>query len=701
MTAGKFIWIFALTLTLLGRPTSFAQELPPSPEIPPAPTQEGPPDRLLHSIVIPRRPTPEPLILHVSPQGSDRGDGSGAHPFKTLQRVQEAVRRHNADQSVTVELADGVYRLSEPLRFTAEDGGRDGYVVSWQAAEGAHPVISGGIPVTGWSLADAERQIWVADIPRGANSRQLWVNEALAERAQVEAPRSAFSFHEWGLEIVDPAWRFLGSLPAQTHIEVENTGWFTHRHAMVDHIDGSRIHMQQPGWRNNIIGYDTIARPIQGDDAHLFFVNSLAFLREGGQWFADSPKGLLYYKPRDGESMAAIEVILPRVEALISIAGDYDAPVADLHFRGISFRYTSWLEPSGPGGYPSQQSGAYLAGEVANYPDNPIRDCSWGCWAFETTRNHWRQQPAAVQVAAATRVIFSNNEFTHLGQVALGIGNNADANVSGVGLGATGIEITRNRFADLAGGAIMAGGVTPDAHHPSRPEMANRNILIRNNVIENVSQNYREQAAILVTYATAPIIMHNDISGASYDGIDVGWGWGTNDPGGSAAYRTTSRGYYDQPGNLIYDTPTILRDSVIFGNRISDVKRWFPDGGAIYHLSADPGGLIAENYIHDVPGGIALYLDEGSRYMTVRNNVVDNVTIWLNLNSQDVALPNRTAMDNTALGNWHKGGRINGSWTDYLNNQLVDNVAVDGEWPEKARAVIERSGVQPEDSRNQ
>jgi hypothetical protein len=108
---------------------------------------------LLHSIVIPVRPTPEPLILHVSPQGSDRGDGSAAHPFKTLQRVQEAVRRHNADRSVTVELADGVYRLSEPLRFAAEDGGRDGYVVSWQAAEGAHPVISGGIPVTGWRLA--------------------------------------------------------------------------------------------------------------------------------------------------------------------------------------------------------------------------------------------------------------------------------------------------------------------------------------------------------------------------------------------------------------------------------------------------------------------------------------------------------------------------------------------------------------------
>jgi hypothetical protein len=283
--------------------------------------------------------------------------------------------------------------------------------------------------------------------------------------------------------------------------------------------------------------------------------------------------------------------------------------------------------------------------------------------------------------------------------VALGIGNNADANLSGVGLGATSIEISRNRFSDLAGGAIMVGGITPAAHHPPRPEMGVRDILIRNNVVENVSQNYREQAAVLVTYATAPVIMNNDISAASYDGIDVGWGWGINDPGGTTAYRTTDRGYYDQPGNLTYDTPTILHDSVVFANRVHDVKRWFPDGGAIYHLSADPGALIAENYVYDVPGGIALYLDEGSRYVTLRNNVVANVGVWLNLNSQGSFFPRRTAMDNSAIGNWHNSGRITGAWTDYFNNRLTDNREVrDEDWPAAAREVIARSGVQPEEA---
>jgi hypothetical protein len=466
----------------------------------------------------------------------------------------------------------------------------------------------------------------------------------------------------------------------------------------VDHIEGNQIVMKQPGWRNNLIGYDTFASPVSGDNARMFFVNSLAFLRTGGQWFADPAAGRLYYKPRDGEDLRSSEVILPHLPLLVSIAGDYRHPVTDLQFRGLSFQHTSWLEPSGPGGYPSQQSGAFLAGDLPDYPHNPISDCSWGCWAFEAARNHWRQQPAAIQVAAASRIVFANNEFAHLGQVALGVGNNADANLSGIGLGTTTIDILRNHFIDLAGGAIMVGGITHEAHHPPRPEMGVRDILIRNNVIENVSQNYREQAAVLVTYATAPVIMNNDISAASYDGIDIGWGWGTHDPGGSAAYRTTDRGYYDQPGNVTYDTPTILRDSVVVANRVHDVKRWFPDGGAIYHLSADPGALIAENYVYDVPGGIALYLDEGSRYVTLRNNVVSNVGVWLNLNSQDVFFPRRTAMDNTAIGNWRNSGRITGSWTGYLNNRLIDNVEVsNAEWPAGAREVIARSGVQPED----
>ena len=685
----------AAMLVLAGAVVPANAQLPPAIAVPdyqqPAASRE-------HSsgvIHISRRPDPVPLIISVSPNGSADGDGSADRPLATLEQAQLAVRRFSRDHDVTVRIADGVYRLKAPLRFTTADGGQNGYTVRWEAAPGAHPILSGGTQVGGWKLADKDRGIWSADIGRGIDPRQLWVGGHMAPRAAIRAPRAAFRFHDWGIEIVDPAWRFLGQLPDQNRIEVESTGWFTDRHAMIDRIEGNRIVMQQPGWHNNLVGYDTFARSVWGDNAGLFFVNALALLRQPGQWFAD-PAGKLYYKPKAGEDMGRIDVVLPRLEALVSIAGSYDDPVKDLQFNGLSFRHTSWLLPSGPEGYASQQSGSFLAGVWAGYPDDPIRDCSWGCWAFEAMRNKWRQQPAAVQVAAATRVTFDHDEFTQLGQIALGIGNNPDANESGVGLGASAIEVRRSRFTDLAGGAIMVGGVRPDAHHPSRPEMAVRDILISNNYVHTVSQHYREQAAILVTYASGAVIWHNDVSDTPYDGIDIGWGWGTNDPGGSAAYLTANRGYYDQPGNLLYTTPTILRDTVVVGNRVHEVKQWFPDGGAIYHLSADPGALIAENYVYNVANGIALYLDEGSRYVTLRNNVISNVGVWLNLNSQNDIAPRRTAMDNSAVDNWYDSGRRTGSWTPYLNNRDVNNMLTPkGAWPAEARAIIDRSGIEP------
>ncbi len=90
------------------------------------------------------------------------------------------------------------------------------------------------------------------------------MNGTAARRAALEAPRSAFAFHDWGIRIVDPAWRFLAALPGQERMEVESTGFFTDRRALVERIEGDRIILRQPGWRNNLIGYDTFARPVSG-----------------------------------------------------------------------------------------------------------------------------------------------------------------------------------------------------------------------------------------------------------------------------------------------------------------------------------------------------------------------------------------------------------------------------------------------------
>lgn len=636
------------------------------------------------------------VVIAIAPGGSDDAQGTPEHPFKTLERAQRAVRQVNAVHDVTVQLGDGVYRLAHPLIFTAQDGGRNGHHVLWAAAPDAHPVLSGAIPVRGWTLFDKDRQIYVAGTPLHLDTRQLWVNDHLASIASIEIERSAVAFTKEGITLEDQKYGYLADVPDQNRMEVRATGFFTERIAPVERVIQNRLMMKQPAWDNNLWGYDTIETPYHPELAHLYLANALAFLTQPGQWYIDPEHGKLYLRPPAGVDVNQMDVELPRVPVLVSIGDSFDALVQDLEFRGIRFSYTSWLGPSTNEGYASQQSGAFLTGHAAAYPSDALSSCKQGCRAFESMRNEWSQMPAALQVSAAQRITFDHDVFAHLGQYALGIGNDSDATLSGTGLGTSDITITANVFTDNAGGAILAGGVRRDAHHPRDSRAINRQLIIRDNRIHAVSRDYLDNSAILSTYVDGAIILHNDLSGLPYDAIDIGFGWGIQDPGGNPNYRVYMHGY-DFPQNKVYDTPTTYRDAVVANNRVQDAKRLFHDGGAIYSLSASPGTLITENYIFDNHGRIALYLDEGSRYITVRRNVVqDRDGEWLNINTVHRAFPLRISPDNTASDNWHDSSKVGGMWTNYENDLILDDhLITDGQWPPEAQEVIKNAGIEP------
>ena len=635
-------------------------------------------------------------VIAVSPRGDDNAAGTPDHPFRTLERAQQAVRLLNTEHDVTVQLDNGIYRLPQPLLFSAADGGRNGHRVTWMAATDAHPVVSGGIAITGWKLWDRDRRVYVADAPPGLDARQLWVNDHLAGMASIEIPRKDVSFTRQGIVLRDAAPDYLENLQQASRLEVRATGFFTERISPVAHVSGRALLMRQPAWDNNLWGYDTVERPYHPELAHLYLTNALPLLQQPGQWYLDPAKGKLYLRPPANTDITQLDVELPRLAVLVAVSGTLDEPVHDLAFLGIRFSYTSWLGPSGPQGYASQQSGSFLTGESAAYPPDPIATCAQGCPAFESLRSEWSQMPAAVQVSAANLITFRDDIFAHLGQYALGIGNDADANLSGVGLAAGDVDVTANVFTDDAGGAVLAGGVRRDAHHPGDPRQINRALILRSNRIRSVSEDYADNSAILSTYIVGAVILHNDISAVPYDAIDIGYGWGINDPGGNPNYRFRMHGY-QWPQNPVYSTPTPHRDVVVASNRVHDAKRLFRDGGAIYNLSASPGSLITENYIFDNHGRIALYLDEGSRYLTVRRNVVnDAASEWLNVNTVHSAYPLRISPDNTAIDNWHDSGKVGGLWTNYQNDLILDDhLVIAGAWPAQAQQVMKDSGVEP------
>ena len=638
-------------------------------------------------------------IIYVAPTGNDAGTGSVARPFKTLPRAQAAVRTLNTKSNVRVILADGVYSLDAPLKFTAADGGQGTRTVTWQAEPGARPLISGGLPVGGFTVFDPDKDIYVADIPKGLDSRQLYVNDVAAERAAMEIRYADLEFTATGFIVKNPDLKFITRIKQPERLELEATGFFTDHYAPAKSVSGDTFTMQQPSWDNNTWGYDTISQPIFPQDSRLFLVNAPELLGRTNEWhndtfefYIDPTAGKLYLRVPANTEVGRLNVVLPRLEALVSVGGTLDAPVQNLSFKGLRFSYTSWMGPSQPTGYASQQSGAFLAETAAVRPADAWKTCNWGCPEFETMRQKWNQMPAAVQVAMARNVSFEGNTFTQLGQIGLGIGNDANANLSGAQLATDGIRVSHNRFAVLAGGAIVAGGVRRDAHHPSDPRLTNRNLLIDNNTVTTVSLNYKENSAILSTYVDGARILHNDVSDATYDGIDIGWGWGYNDAGGNPNYEENQKGYTVNPK---FDTPTTLRNTEVAYNRIHNIKQWYMDGGAIYNLSANPGTRIHHNYIYDIGDRIGIYVDEGSKHIRIDNNIVDTRRRWLNANTVGKMWARKITTDNIATGNWHNSAMTNGQWIAEAGNAIVDDhLVADKNWPAEAQAVIDQAGVE-------
>ncbi|MBQ1048107.1 ricin-type beta-trefoil lectin domain protein [Micromonospora sp. C51] len=619
--------------------------------------------------------------LYASPSGG--GSSCTATQPCSLAGAQTAVRSMNSSMSgdIVVQLADGVYRLSAPLRFTAADSGANGYRVIWQAAPSARPVISGARAVTGWTQVDAGRNIWRANVGAGTDTRQLYVNGALATRARTQVNRADFTADSTGMRFTSGALSYLNNLANQSRIQMESVNSFTDRYVSVQSISGNLIRMQQPGWSNNNFGYDTFTSPHRAGP--LYLANAYEFLDSPGEWYLDPGSGALNYIPLAGQNMSSVSVELPTQQSLVNLGGTYASPAHHISFTGITFTGTTWLGASSNQGYVDQQTGAYIYGNW-NWPS--FSSCHNGCPQFEATRPNWQQMPAAVQVSAANNITFSDSQFVNLGQTAIGIGNDANAHASGVGLGASNITITRSEIARNAAGGIVVGGVRADAHHPSDQRMVNRDITISNNRLHDLGIEYRGIVSVLTTYVTNSTVSYNEVYNMPYTGMSIGYGWGSNDAGGSEHYA--GRGLYNyQPR---YTTATTASNNRLIGNYVHDVMQQMNDGGCIYTLSANPGGLISDNYCLRTNGYFGVYFDEGSRYYTARNNVFSSTGTWATANYWYAE-----NMGNfTVTNNWSTNGSTNVTNGD-RGNVVSGNVTVtNGNWPSGAQAVMAGAGPQ-------
>jgi hypothetical protein len=250
--------------------------------------------------------------LWVSPVGDDRNPGTEEQPFRTLEHARDAVRALNREMAddITVFLS-GEFHLDRPVEFGAEDSGTNGFNIVYTAAPGEHPVLSGGVPITGWAVSDKARNLWWAPAPAAlSNTHDLFVNGARASRTRGRL-LAVFA-------------RDAGANPeAAPDPKVQ---WRNPDDVVFEPARPNAIWSERTG------------------TAPAFVENAFELLGIPGEWYFDRPARRIYYTPRAGEDMAVADAEAGVAEALVTGIGTKDRPIAGLVFKGIRFDYTGCLE---------------------------------------------------------------------------------------------------------------------------------------------------------------------------------------------------------------------------------------------------------------------------------------------------------------------------------------------------------------------
>jgi hypothetical protein len=533
------------------------------------------------------------LTLYASPGGSGTACSS-ATPC-SITTAQSQVRTHTAGMTgdIVVSLATGTYRLGSTLVFNSAigDSATNGYSVIYQAATGAHPVLSGGLQVTGWTQDSGG--IWQAAVPAGFDTRQLYVNGVRASRASGANP-ATFTRTSTGYTMSNSTLSSWGNI---SNIEfVYGVAW-TQIRCGVASASGTTVVMKQPCFDNS-----TLKQYGANADLPSYVENAKELLTQPDQWYLNRSTNTIYYMPRAGEDLTTADVEVPNLRTIVSGTGTKAAPLTNLVMRGIGFEYGSWLAPNGNDGFSEVQANTHLTGTNAYSNEG-------SCTRFSTTSpgtcpyGAWDMTPGNVVFSFTSGLTLDRNVFTHLGGAGLQLGQDASSST-----------ISGNTFTDISGNGMEIGNGT-DAD-PTDLTLLPTNNEIKDNWVHAIGVEYTGAVGIFQGYTRTSTIEHNQINDVPYSGISSNWGWGR--------------------------TATATTGNSIKNNLVFDYMQVRSDGGGIYVLGQEgtsfaTGLTISGNVIRGAGGGgHAIYTDGGSQYVTMTGNALygNNTPDWGGCNEQ-------------------------------------------------------------------
>ncbi len=505
--------------------------------------------------------------LMVSPDGDDSAAGTPDAPLRTIGEAKMRLRRLRGANvgNVCVWLCGGIYTLRETLEFDENDLSG----VTYCACPNETVSITGGTAICGgWETAEVNGvQAWVRTVDEPFSALY---GEPDRQVRRTRCPQSGYYY------VKDECHD--GALYTE-----ETTPWKNYMLGECAFVADTDDLQDMPQYRNPS---DILVRlfhywkdemlPLRGYDPVTGIVSSTKYCsmspHAGDRYFFENVFEALdepgeWYFDRQAMRLYYVPFTDESPESTVLYTGTLEQLLridgADgVRFEGVAFRDCGW--------HP------LLPQELSDFHPGLEHPQA----AYST--------PACITVQNARNISFDACSFLNIGFSALRMGDNVQD-----------CSVRRSHFQGVGGNAVYISGENVEN------DKTTRNIDVSDNLIERYGRNWANAIGIFSTHARDLTIAHNEIHDGYYTAVSVGWVWGYAD--------------------------SVTRGNRICDNLIYDIGQgWLSDMGGIYTLGVQPNTVISGNVIHDVAadpgeggyGGWGVYLDEGSSYITVENNLV-------------------------------------------------------------------------------